>query len=236
MTNEKRSIPVSDGTLMEAHVAYPAPADARGGAILVIQEVFGVNSHIRDVTDRFAQEGYLALAPDLFHRTAPWFQGQYDDLDGARKHAFATTPEGMAADLSAAHQWLNENCPTHRVAAVGFCFGGLLSVVANAQLPLACAVSYYGSTAYLGKFAGDDFATRVHGPQLFFWGGLDRFIDLDARALATEPLRRAGKPFVSVEFSDADHGFNCDARASYNQEAAVQAWNMTLGFLRQHLG
>ena len=230
------SLAVADGTHMSAYVSTPADGQHNGAAVIVIQEIFGVNAHIRSVTDRFADAGYLALSPDLFHRPAPGFEGEYTDLEGGRKHAYSLTPEGVAADLQAAWSWLAEHVRDQRIAMVGFCMGGALSVVGNVLLPLRCAVSYYGSPAYIGRFVGDDFAPRLHGPQLFFWGGLDHFINLEARTALTEQVRAAGKPFVSMELSFADHGFHCDARASYHPEAATLAWQTTLGFFAQHLG
>src|SRR5690348_4469174 len=112
------SLTVSDGSRMDAYVAQPDPAKDTHAGVIVLQEIFGVNHHIRSVADRLAAAGYTALAPDLFHRTAPNFQGRYDDLEGGRKHAMAMTAEGLEADLHASHQWLDEHCKDHRIAAV----------------------------------------------------------------------------------------------------------------------
>jgi carboxymethylenebutenolidase len=235
MTTTELKLSTRDGSTLGAYVAHPDASTDTQAAVIVLQEIFGVNPHIRSVTERFAAAGYLALAPDLFHRTAPGFIGSYTDFESGRKHAFAMTAEGVRADLEAAYQWLDEHCRDHRIAVVGYCMGGALSIAANALLPVRCAISYYGAPSYVGKFAGESFASKLHGPQMLYWGGLDTHIDLAARTQLTEALRNAHKPFVNVEFSSADHGFNCDARASYNADAAHQAWGMTLGFLHQHL-
>lgn len=110
-----------------------------------------------------------------------------------------------------------------------------VAVVANATLPLKCAVTYYGGPAYITKILGDGFASRLHAPQLFYWAGRDAHLDAASRGALVEAVRKAGKRFVAVEFSFADHGFNCDARAIYDAEAAAESWALTLSFLRRHL-
>src|SRR5262245_25618946 len=99
------TVPVADGTAMGGYLALPA-ASGRRPAILVIQEIFGVNAHMRDVTDRFARAGYVALAPEIFHRFAPGYQGSYDDIPASIALTAKLTPDGIAADLTAAHAWL----------------------------------------------------------------------------------------------------------------------------------
>src|SRR2546430_10462536 len=115
---------VSDGTSMRIYVARPAGGTAARG-LLVMQEAFGVNAHIRDVTERFAREGFLAVAPEMFHRTAPGFETGYDDFSVVRPHMDALTVKGMSADLQAGHRWLvsEGEVEASRVAAVGYCMG-----------------------------------------------------------------------------------------------------------------
>ena len=105
IATEKITLPVADGTSMAAYVARPA-GDGKFPGMLVFQEAFGVNAHIRDITERFAREGYVAIAPELFHRTAPGFEGRYDDFPSAMQHLQALTEAGQAADLRAAYDWL----------------------------------------------------------------------------------------------------------------------------------
>jgi carboxymethylenebutenolidase len=207
---------------------------------LVFQEAFGVNAHIRDVTERFAREGYYTLALELFHRTGPAFEGAYNNFEVAMPHVRALTEQGLEADARAAHSCLHDNLGAAEtpVACIGFCIGGRVSFLTNSLLPVKAAVSFYGggiapnptSSGLLGR-TGD-----LHAPQLLFWGGLDKHIGPEQRQAVVEALRKAGKPYVNVEFADADHGFFCDARPSYNPAAAQQAWALTLAFLNCYLG
>lgn len=233
ISTEWTTLEVADGTRMQAYVARPASGAEPRAGLLVLQEIFGVNAHIRDVTERLAREGYVALAPDLFHRTAPRFEGRYDDVEGGRAQAAKMTPEGVLADLGAAWTRLDRDpgVASDRIGAIGFCMGGRLAFRANAGLPLRAAVSFYG-----GGIAGMlDLAPQLHAPMLFFWGGLDAHIPVEQRHAVTAALREYGKSFVDVEFSQAEHGFFCDARASYEPAAAAQAWALTRAFLSEHL-
>jgi carboxymethylenebutenolidase len=225
---------VADGTSMRAYVARPEGANQSAG-MLVYQEAFGVNGHIRDVTDRFAREGYLAIAPELFHRTAPGFEGAYDKFEMVMPHVSALTDQNLEADVRAAYGWLQADPATQRqqIACVGFCMGGRVAFLTNAVLPVSAAISFYGGGIAPSRF-GPGLLTRagdVHAPQLLFWGGLDKHIGPEQTLAVTESLRTAGKPFVNVEFSDADHGFFCSVRPSYNLSAARQAWALALAFL-----
>jgi carboxymethylenebutenolidase len=228
------TLKVADGTTMRAYVARPQSMAQHVG-LLVYQEAFGVNPHIRDVTERFAREGYIAVAPELFHRTAPGFEGRYDDFESAMPHVKALTNQGLEADVRAAYEWLHAEPGTQRqrIACVGFCMGGRVTFLTNAILPMSAAVSFYGGGIAPNPF-GPGLLSRagdLHAPQLLFWGGLDKHIGPEQARMVAESLRAAGKPFVNVEFSDADHGFFCDARSSYNPSAARQAWALALTFL-----
>ena len=228
------TLELSDGTIMRAYVARPHNTDRHTG-LLVYHEAFGVNPHIRDVTERFAREGYVAVAPELFHRTAPGFEGAYNDFELARPHIKALTNQGLEADIRSAYGWLQAEpgIQGQRIACVGFCMGGRVTFLTNAVLPVSAAISFYGggiapnpySTGFLDR-AGD-----LHAPQMLFWGGLDKHLGPEVARTVTEAIRAADKPFVNVEFSDADHGFFCDARSSYNPAAARQAWVLALTFL-----
>lgn len=236
VSTEYVTLSVNDGTEMRAWVARPKDKGVHPG-LLVFQEAFGVNAHIRDVAVRFAREGFLAIAPELFHRTAPGFEGRYDELPNAMNHVRALDDSKTAADQRAAHQWLlrggGENLP---VAAVGYCMGGRAAFLAAITLPLACAVCYYGggiapnahNPGLLGRASG------LQSPLLFFWGGRDRHVPPEQTRAVADALRMAGKNFVNVEISNADHAFFCDARPSYNPAAAALAWPLTLNFLRSH--
>lgn len=225
---ERIELSVSDGTRMSAYVAKPRDRDANAG-IIVLQEAFGVNSHIRNVTDRFAVEGYVAIAPELYHRTAPGFEGNYGDFAAVSPHMKAMTIPGAEADLRAAYGWLeSQKVEKQKIFSAGFCMGGRMSYLANSILPLEKAVSFYG-----GGIAPDllDRAHNLHGRMLLFWGGLDKHITAEKRRSVADALTVAGKQFVNVEFSNADHGFFCDERAAYQPQAAREAWALMQEFL-----
>jgi len=225
---------VADGTVMRAYVARPEDAIPHPG-LLVYQEAFGVNAHIRDVTERFAREGYIALSPELFHRTAPGFEGTYNNFEAARAHVMALTYPNLEADVRSACEWLRTDPGTggQRIACVGFCMGGRVSFLTNTILPVSAAISFYGGGITPNPYSPGllDRAGELHAPQMLLWGGLDKHLGPEVTRAVTEALRAAGRPFVNVEFSDADHGFFCDARASYNPNAARQAWALVLTFL-----
>lgn len=229
IASEKVTIEVGDGSRMDAYHAKPQGGGRRPG-LLVLQEAFGVNAHIRDAADRFAREGFVALAPELFHRTAPGFDGRYDDFPSVRKHYEALTPEGLSSDIRAAHDWLVERggVSTGEVSAIGFCLGGRAAFLADAILPLRAAVSFYGA----GIAPLLDRAPQLSGPILLVWGGLDKHIPPEQIAAVTAALRAAGKPFVNVEFSEADHGFFNGDRTAFHPASAAQAWALSLQFLK----
>jgi carboxymethylenebutenolidase len=230
------TLSVNDGTSMRAYVAHPEGKPRAG--LLVFQEAFGVNAHIRDVTERFAREGYLSISPELFHRTAPGLEAGYDNFPAVMPYLQALTDAGLAADIQASYQWLkNGEAKDLPVGATGYCMGGRTSILAALTVPLSGAVSYYGGgIAPRGMFP--DLLGRLKdlsAPTLYFWGGLDAHIGPDAVQTVANALREAKKDYVNVEFSNADHGFFCDARASYNPVAAKEAWSLTLEFLKIHL-
>lgn len=229
IATQKISLNVSDGTSMNAYVARPAEAGKFPG-MLVLQEAFGVNAHIRDVTERIAREGYVAIAPELFHRTGAGFEGRYDDFPAVMPHMQGLTEAGQVADMRAAYDWLraHDQVIADRVGSIGFCMGGRASYLADAALPLQASISFYGggiAQQYLHR-AGD-----MHAPILLFWGGLDQHILAEHRHAVVDALTKAKKQFVNVLVSYADHGFFCDARASYNAAAANLAWALTKEFL-----
>ncbi len=238
ITSRYLTLPVADGTTMRTYLSRPQEKGPQPG-LLVFQEAFGVNAHIRDVTDRFARSGYVALACELFHRTAPGFEGAYGEIDRALENVRALTQAGLEADVDAGYAWLQSEAgaPRQPVAAVGFCMGGRVAFLANARLPLAAAVSFYGGGIAPGSQGPGllDRTPDLHGAMLFFWGLRDPHIGIEPPRAVADALRQAGKPFTTVEFSEADHGFFCDARPSYHPAAAAQAWVLTSEFLRLSL-
>ncbi|MFZ3215112.1 MAG: dienelactone hydrolase family protein [Candidatus Acidiferrales bacterium] len=227
------TLQVADGTAMAAYVARPADTAPRPG-LLIFQEAFGVNAHIREVTERFARAGLVALAPELFHRTAPGFEGHYDDFPAVTPHLRALTTEGMQHDIRAAYDWLRNDpqVRTDRIASIGFCMGGRASFLANATVPLQAAISFYGGGIAPALLP---LVPSLYAPMIFFWGGRDQHIGHDQIRAVVDACKQHDKPYVNVEISDADHGFFCDARPSYNPAAADLAWNVCESVLHYHV-
>jgi len=229
---EKLSFNVADGTSMSAFSAQSNDGKKHPG-IIVFQEAFGVNGHIRDITQRFARLGFIAVAPELFHRTAHEFEGSYDDFEGVRKHVQALTNDGLIHDIETTYNWLKNNSQLHndQIAAVGYCMGGRVSLLANTTVKLSAAISFYGG----GMVSILDRVPKIQASQLMFWGGLDQHIDEKQISAVTYALKENNKKYISVVFSDADHGFNCDARLAFNSEASRQAWALVREFLNTYV-
>jgi len=218
----------ADGQAIPAYLAQPK-GQARGG-IVVIQEIFGVNSHIRAVTDGYAEQGYLAIAPALFHRIRPEVELGYSEDDMTEgmslKNAVENLPSpGVMQDIQAA---IRQVAQAGKVGIVGFCYGGLLTWRSACLLDgLSAAVPYYGG----GVTTPDEVARKPKCPVLAHFGDQDHWISLES----VEAFKRA-HPEVEVHVYHANHGFNCDQRASYNAEAAKLARERTLAFFGKHLG
>jgi carboxymethylenebutenolidase len=227
------TLPMDGAPDMRVFVARPE-GDGPHRAIIVMQEAFGVNSHIRDVTTRFARQGFVAAAPELYHRTGTAVEGRYDAFQAMGTHFNALTHDGIVADATATHRWLasQSDVDVSRMATVGYCLGGRAAFLANSALPLAAGVSYYagGMPAVLDRVNG------VHGPHTFFWGGRDAHITAEQKGAVVDAFHKAKKPFTNVEFSQADHGFFCDQRPAYEPNAAREAWALTLAFLADYTG
>ncbi|MDA0789969.1 MAG: dienelactone hydrolase family protein [Proteobacteria bacterium] len=220
---EQINIRSKDGFAFSAYRAEPA-GKARA-AVLVIQEIFGVNQHIREVCDGYAADGYLALAPALFDRVEPGIELGYEAADMARGVELARgelKQQDAMADLQASIDLLAQTGP---VGVVGYCFGGLLTwLCACHGNGIACAVGYYG-----GGIAGVlDTSPRV--PTMLHFGELDAHIPMSD----VEKIRSA-TPGVTIHTYDADHGFNCDHRGSFNAAAAGLARQRTLDFFAEKL-
>ena len=231
IVQEKTQVAVPGDKPMQAYVARPASPGPHPG-LMVFQEAFGVNHHIRDVTDRFAREGYVAIAPELFHRTAPpGFEGDYNNFASMKPHYEALTNDAAEADMQATYGWLTANSAvkSDHISSVGFCLGGRISFLANSAVPLRAAVSFYGGGIAQGLL---DRVPRLYGPALLIWGGLDKHITPEHRKAVVDAMRAQQKAYVNVEFSHAEHAFFCDERAAYEPNAARQAWTLTLEFLR----
>ena len=218
-----------DGFVVPAWVAEPDAAPR--GAVVVLQEIFGVNAHIRAVADRFAARGYLAVAPATFARVQPGVDLGYGPEDMAEGRALKAAAEalpgaGVMPDIQAAIDHA-ARASGRKVGIVGFCWGGLLAWRAACTLQgLSAAVPYYGG----GMTSSDEAARHPQVPVLAHFGQRDHWIPLDS----VQAFARA-HPEVEVHIYDADHGFNCDQRGSYDEASAMAARDRTLAFLDKHL-
>ena len=224
---EFRDLTAADGHSFAAYEALP-DGEAKAG-VVVIQEVFGVNPHIRSVAEGYAGEGYAVVAPAIFDRAERGVELGYDEagMGAGIKLAFqGLNMENTLQDLQAAINRAASFAPNGRVGVVGYCFGGLLTWLCACELDgVACASSYYG-----GGVAGvRDKQARC--PVMMHFGELDAHIPLtDVEAV------RAAQPDVQVfVYEGADHGFNCDARASFNAGSATLARTRTLEYFAEHL-
>jgi carboxymethylenebutenolidase len=220
----------ADGFVFPAYVAEPAGKPK--AAVVVLQEIFGVNSHIRSVADGYAAAGYLAVAPATFHRVQQGVDIGYTDADmktgmGLKAAVEALPAPGVLQDVQAA---INHAAQTSggKVGIVGFCWGGLLTWRAACTLSgLSAAVPYYGG----GMTAGEEPARKPACPVMVHFGDQDHWIPLDT----VEAFKKA-QSGVQVHVYAANHGFNCDQRGSYNEAAATLAKARTLEFFAKHLG
>src|SRR5216117_59944 len=213
----------SDGHQLAAYRADPAGKPR--GAIVVIQEIFGVNSHIKQVADGYAADGYVAIAPAMFDRVQKNFDVGYapDDIAKGREVRGKVTTDMALKDAQAA---VNEAAKAGKVGIVGYCWGGFVAWMASAKVPgLAAAVPYYGG----GILDNTDIQPRV--PVMGHFGEKDAMIPAEGvKKLA------AKHPKQQIFLYPADHGFNCDHRGSYHAPSAKQARERTLEFFRKHVG
>ncbi len=216
-----------DGFTFPAYVAEPKGTPK--GAVVVLQEIFGVNSHIRSVADGYAAEGYLAVAPSMFQRVKPGVELGYSDEDmgagSALKSAAEALPEpGVLQDVQAAVEYAAR---AGKVGIVGYCWGGLLTWRAAAKVSgLSAAAPYYGG----GMTTPEESALQPQVPVLAHFGDNDHWIPLD-----TVDAFKKAHPDVEVHVYASGHGFNCEQRGSYNAEAAKLAKERTLAFFAKHL-
>ncbi|MGY6499799.1 MAG: dienelactone hydrolase family protein [Acidimicrobiales bacterium] len=233
VTTRTETITAHDGGTFDAHVALPGAGS--GPAILVIQEIGGVNGYIRAVAERLADMGYVALAPDAFWRVQPNFSVEsFTEANMAEcmRVAGQYDPEQGLADLGAALERLRELPEvTGGVGVVGFCFGGTMAFQVAAEYDLEAAVSYYGS----GVAAAIDRVDQVECPLLFHFGGQDPFLPSED----VETIRSATSSMANIEVlvqPDAGHAFDNHLSENFwNPDAAGQAWTRTTAFLSEHL-
>ncbi|SPE30694.1 Dienelactone hydrolase family protein [Candidatus Sulfotelmatomonas gaucii] len=213
----------SDGHSLSAYVARPASQPIAG--LVIIQEIFGVNAHIRSVADGFANDGFLGVAPALFDRIKPGIELGYEGADV--QTAMSLIPkidvEKAVIDVAAAIDYAAK-ATGKKVGVVGYCFGGSVAWLAATRLHPAAAVGYYGGQ--IGKYA----AETPNCPVMLHFGRQDAHIP----PTVAEAVH-AAHPDVEIHWFDAGHAFNCDARASYNAAAAHLARERTVAFFKKQL-
>lgn len=241
---ERVEIPLEDGGTMGGYLAHPGDGNAHP-AVLVFMEIFGVNSHIRDVTDRIAREGFVALAPDYFHRTGPGIELGYDD-DGmaeGMKLLGALKASEMVSDANAALAFLRarSDVRSDRIGATGFCIGGHMTYLTACETDIQAAASFYGGGIAAPEGPGGEASTLsktpgIKGKIVCFFGGQDGMIPQSQVEEVRKALAAAGTRSEVHVYPEADHGFNCDQRATYNEASATDAWGKMLALFREELG
>jgi carboxymethylenebutenolidase len=222
---------------------YEAVPERPRAAVVVIQEAFGVNDHISDVARRLAEAGYHAVAPHLFHRTGGGTV-PYDDFSKVLPMFVGLDDEAILVDVDRTLEYLAESefgWPSAKCGIVGYCMGGRVAFLVAARRDLGAAVTFYGGGIVTTRFpqfpALIDEAAGLKTPWLGLFGDKDESIPVeDVERIRSEIVAAPFKSEV-VRYSDAGHGFHCDARAShYNADAAADGWSRTLAWFGEHLG
>ena len=225
---------------MPAHLARPKSGGPYPGLVIVM-EAFGLNQHIKNITDRFAAEGFVAIAPNLYFRQ-PNNIVQYNDLPGAFRLMGSLKQDQIVADMTAAIDLLKaQKDAKPRFATTGFCMGGMISfLTACRNGDVNATVPFYGGGMVTARQPGTkapiEFVSGLKAPVLAFFGGKDAFIPKTEVDTFKEALEKAGKKADIVFYPDADHGFMCDERPSYHPEHAKEAWTKAIQFFKQNLG
>ncbi len=240
---ERIEIPV-DGGAMGGYLARPDDAERRP-AVLVFMEIFGINSHIREVAERIAREGYVALAPDYFHRTGPGVELGYDDDGFAEGFALLNQlkADEMIADARAAISCLQgrDDVKGDRIGAIGFCIGGHMTYLTACETDVRAAASFYGGGVAAPEGPGGAESTigrtsRIGGKILCLWGDKDDFIPLEQVEAIRAALKEAGTRHDTVLYAGVEHGFFCDQRGSYDETSAADAWERVKTLFAEELG
>jgi carboxymethylenebutenolidase len=236
MPDATRTLTTPDGP-MACYETTP-DGDARG-AVIVVQEAFGVNDHIRDVTRRFAAAGYHAIAPAFFHR-AGGGTADYGDFAAVMPLFEGVTDDGVLADVDTTLEHLHDQgFHDGQVGIVGFCWGGRVTFLVCARRVIGAGVGFYGggiaSKSGLGFDALIDEAAALQAPWLGLFGDEDASIPVEDVEKLREAVRGAPVPTDVVRYAGAGHGFHCDARPDFDPEAAADAWARTLDWFDTHL-
>ncbi len=223
---------------MSAPLHEARPDGVARGGVVVVQEAFGVNDHIRSVADRLGALGFHAVAPELFHRQgSPTFA--YDDIASVLPLMRRLTADGIAADVDDALARLAEaGFGPGQTAITGFCMGGTVALWAAAEHALGAAVTWYGGGVAKGRFGMPslvELAPRLQTPWLGLYGDLDTGIPVDEVEQLRDAAATAEVPTEVVRYAGAGHGFNCDVRESYHEPSARDGWERMLAWFDRHL-
>ncbi len=237
MPSGSRTLQTADGPMR----GYEAvPDDGAAAAVVVVQEAFGVNHHIEDVTRRFAAAGYHAVAPDFFHR-AGGGTAEYGDWDAVMKLFGSVSGDAtVLADVDAALDHLRaEGFADEHIGIVGFCFGGRVTFMVSLQRALGAAVGFYGGGIVTARFPQFpplvERSASLQTPWLGLFGDEDASIPVEDVEQIRSALRAAPVDTEVVRYAEAKHGFHCDVRADYHAEAAADAWRRTLDWFANYL-
>jgi len=235
---EDIQITTSNGETMGGYLARPV-GEGPFPAVIVYMEIFGVNDHIRDVTRRVAEEGYVAFAPDYFHRTGAGMQLEYTDEGMAEgmQHLGQLEADQMIADAKDSIAYLRSRSDVvgDRIGAMGFCIGGHMTYLTACETDIAAAASYYGGGIAAPQGPGGQEPTlgrtsKISGQIQCHFGGKDLLIPVDHVDAIRSALEGAGVTHEVHVYDDADHGFHCDQRATYHEASAKEAWRRTFEF------
>jgi carboxymethylenebutenolidase len=217
-----------DGSVIDVWVTWPDQR-AKYPAILLFDEGYGINAHIRSVAERISREGYVVFIPDLYHRWGRQIQLSYEDItpvpDFVASLKIEELTEVVGTTLSAMESFIFVD--REKIGTLGFSHGGRYSLFANSHFPLMAGVSFYGT--HLDQYAYGSIGRK--SPHLFFWGALDTSNPPEMIGRFQQDLAESGRDFTSVVISYAGGGFFCEEQSSYNPLAARQAWGHTMSFL-----
>lgn len=242
MQNTELTIDV-DGSSMPSYLARPDGDDPKP-AVIVLQEIFGVNNEVRRIADLVAGAGYVALAINYYHRTHPQLNEPYtqEGLQNGFAAAGQVSRATLRADVSAAIAYLNSQpfVAKGKIATIGFCFGGTVAYV-TATLPgLAAAIPFYGGSIAAGFPNGEPEGLAdtadIKVPLLLFFGGKDDYITADQVARIDEALTKAGKEHEVVTYPNVGHAFFRESSSALNEHEVKDAWSRVQAFLAKHLG
>lgn len=242
VVSELVDITTPEGTM--ATRVYKPNDDRQHPAVIVIQEVFGVNNNIQTIARDIAAEGFITAAPDVFYRTGRLQTIGYDQMQEVPKLREGMTDDGIVDDLNALVAHLNSDSSISRqdIGITGYCMGGRVSFLAASRVDnIGASAVYYGGGIVPREGQATpgpdpiDLADQISCPVIGFFGGQDQGIPLEAVETIKKTLEDLGKTSDIFVYPDAGHGFFCNERGSYNAEASADAWTKTIDFFNQHL-